>query len=71
MSISKNKTYVFGDLEVSLTGREAIKTLEAKGRRTQDKTFTLYEITPADKEEGSWKKWVKLTDLYEIQEDSE
>lgn len=60
------KTYVFGDLEVKLTGREATKTLEAKGRRLKTKTFTLYEITPADHEEGSWKKWVKITDLYEI-----
>lgn len=61
-----DSTYVFGDLEVKLTGREATKTLEAKGRRTENKTFTLYEITPSDAEEGSWKKWVKITDLYEI-----
>ncbi len=59
-------TYVFGDIEVKLTGREAIKTLEAKGRRTENKTFTLHEITPNDMSEGSWKKWVKMTDLYEI-----
>ena len=61
-----SKTYVYGDLEVKLTGREAQKKLEAKGRRLVEKVFTLYEITPSDIEEGSWKKWVKMTDLYEI-----
>lgn len=63
-----DKTYVFGDIEVKLTGREASKTLEAKGRRTENKVFILCEITPRDMSEGSWKKWVKMTDLYEIGE---
>ena len=69
MTTSTNKTYVFGDLEVKLTGREAKKELEARGRRSEPKVYVLHEITPADIEEGSWKKWVKITDLYEIGED--
>lgn len=61
-----DKTYVYNETEVKLTGRTAKKTLEAKGRRSEPKVFMLYEITPADKENGSWKNWVKMTDLYEI-----
>ena len=69
---------MYGDLEVKLTGREANKELKKTRSRTSRtansqssdvRIITLHEITPADIEEGSWKKWVKMTDLYEIGED--
>lgn len=72
--MSENKTFVFGDLEVVLTGKKAERRIAPSGRaRTsqKEKVFTLYEITPADKEDGSWKKWVKMSDLYEIVEGEE
>lgn len=53
------KKYVYQNAEVILTGRIAEKKL----RKSTD---TLYEITPLDKETGSWKKWVRLNDLHEI-----
>lgn len=55
------KTYVYHDTEVKMTGRIATKT----GSRGQQET--LYEITPLD-DGPTWKKWVKLGDLYEIQQ---
>ena len=61
-----DKTYVYNETEVKMTGRSAKKELEARGRRTEAKVFTLYEVTPADNENGSWKNWVKMTDLFEI-----
>jgi len=61
-----DKTYVYNETEVKMTGRTAKKELEARGRRTTAKVYTLYEVTPADNENGSWKNWVKITDLFEI-----
>lgn len=55
------KTYIHESTEVVLTGREAVRTIGAK-------SHVLYEITPFDKESGSWKKWVPFTDLYEVQD---
>jgi len=72
--MSESKTYVWGDLEVVLTGKRAERRISPSGRgrtRQTDKVLTLHEITPADKEEGSWKKWVKMSDLYEIVEGEE
>jgi len=54
------KTYVYESIEVKLTGRSAIRTLKNK------KVDTRVEITPASSEEGSWKKWVRQLELYEI-----
>jgi len=56
-----NKVYVYGELEVTLTGRTAIREL------SRGKKHELHEITPADPELGSWKKWVPIKELYEIQ----
>lgn len=53
------KTYVFKETEVVLTGKRA-------ERKLRTKTDTLYEIKPADSENGTWTKWVRMTDLYEI-----
>lgn len=57
--------YVYQDTEVRLTSRTAIKR-KTTGRNVGQIATTLYEITPADDEDGSWKKWVRVEDLYEI-----
>jgi hypothetical protein len=63
------KTYVFHDTEVKLTGRTADKELKTT-RRTKPSAeptvATLHEITPVDSMNGSWKKWVRMAELFEI-----
>lgn len=61
-----DKKYVHNDTEVKLTGRIAEKSIPAVGRKKEPRITHLYEITPVDPEVGSWKKWVRLIDLYEI-----
>jgi len=58
------KTFVYNNTEVILTGRVA-------QRQMSRKLSTLHEIRPADSQNGSWKKWVKLTDLHEIIQQTE
>lgn len=55
------KTYVYKNTEVVKTGR--IAQSQTVGRRGK---HHLYEITPANTDEGSWTTWVRETDLYEI-----
>lgn len=64
--------FVYNGIIVVKTGRKAKKDQEAMTvRRTRTTTADeLYEITPFDQEEGSWKKWVRLNELYTIVEDS-
>lgn len=57
------KKYIYNELEVVLTGRTAIKRVGLRGR--QD---ILYEIEPLNKEDGSFKKWIRMGELYEITE---
>lgn len=67
-AIDTTKTYVFHDAEVKLTGRSADRPL-TQTRRNKDKGPTvaqLFEITPVDPLNGSWKKWVRMTELFEI-----
>jgi hypothetical protein len=54
-------TYLYNDQEVKLTGREAVK----KGR---SKVVVRYEITPVILEDGSWTKWVQLSELFVIKQ---
>lgn len=63
-------SYVHESTEVVLTGRRAEKEIPARGRAAARKD-ELVEITPKDKEEGSWKKFVRMTDLYKITTDEE
>lgn len=58
----KKKCFVYGNLEVRLTGKVATKKLRS------GKEDTIYEIIPSNPENGSNKIWVKLTELYEIKE---
>lgn len=54
------QTYVYDNVEVKKTGREAKKTLKS-GSVDQ-----LVEITPVDSIVGSWKKWVRNAELFEV-----
>lgn len=53
-------TYVFENAEVRLTGRKAQNKLRS------GKADILEEITPIDPMVGTWKKWVRLTQLFEV-----
>lgn len=69
--MTEEKTYVFQDVEVKLTGRIAEKELKKTRRTKNDESppiATLYEITPVDSMNGSWKKWVRMEQLSEIKE---
>jgi hypothetical protein len=57
------QNFVFNGIEVKLTGRRAQKTL-------RNNTEILFEIQPADPDEGCWKRWVRQVELYEIQENN-
>lgn len=59
------QTYVLNDTEVKLTGRRAMR--KAPGGKEQE----LVEVTPADLDNGNWKKWVPRSTLFEIQSGSD
>lgn len=52
-------TYVYNGVEVKMTGRRAKK-------ETRRNEIMLVEITPYNVEDGTWKRWVNPTELYEI-----
>jgi len=54
-------TYVLGEDEVKLTGRTANR---AVGSKTQE----LVEITPANPDDGTWKKWTPMSALFKVKE---
>ena len=63
------KTYVFNGTEVVLTGRTAHRKIEARTtRRVAPRVDVVHEVEPADRELGSWKKWVRIEELYEIKD---
>ncbi len=67
------KTYVFNNTEVRCTGRTADRQVTKTPRRTAGKepttsVTTLYEVTPTDQLNGSWKKWVRMAELFEIKQ---
>ena len=67
-------TFVYDDTEVRLTGRKATREMPVAKRRRDSsgpRTDELVEITPNDIEDGSWTKFVRRTDLYEIIDDNE
>ena len=55
-------TYVLGEHEVKLTGRKAARA--CVGGKMQE----LVEVTPANIDDGSWKKWTPMTALFKVQE---
>jgi len=61
--------YVWNGSEVMMTGRTARKegnSVATRSGRTVRRIDILYEITPTNNEDGSWKKWVRKDELYEI-----
>lgn len=56
----QEQTYVYENTEVRKTGRVAEKKLKSG---SVDK---LVEITPIDSMVGSWKKWVREAELFEV-----
>lgn len=59
--MSKDETtYVYDGTEIIKTGKIARKSLSS------GKIDTLVEITPKQKINGSWFKWVRESDLYEV-----
>lgn len=69
-----SETYIYDNTEVVMTGRTAVKAVAKTKRRSGRSpvsTDRLYEVKPADPENGTWTKWVRQSDLYEIQEEKE
>ena len=60
MTTNTSESFVYENVEVIKTGRCANKTLPS------GKKDTLFEITPKHSTSGSWKKWVRQTELFEI-----
>lgn len=63
-------TYIYGEREWVLTGREAKKDPKSKGR----KELSVVEIRPVsvtDLEDTSNNKWVKFEDLYHVTGEAE
>ena len=56
----QTQTFLHEDVEVRQTGRTATRKLR------NNKIDERVEITPVDKMQGIWTKWVRPTDLYEI-----
>lgn len=65
-------TFVYQEWEVKMTGRTAerqtntARTTRRPGAQVRTQQETLVEITPVNIEDGSWKKWVKPSDLYKV-----
>lgn len=55
------KRYVYDNVEVVKTGRSAQKPLRS------GKVDELFEITPVEHIDGTWKKWVREIELFEVQ----
>lgn len=60
IQMDNRSTYVYDSVEVIKTSRTASKNLSS------GKKDSLIEITPAASTTGTWKKWVREIDLYEI-----
>lgn len=52
------ETYVHDNTEVVKTGKTAERTLKS------GKVDQLIEVTPSDKMTGTWKKWVRIQELF-------
>lgn len=54
------KSWVFEGIEVTKTGRKAQRALPS------GKLDIQIEVTPVHNINGSWKKWTRESDLFEI-----
>lgn len=68
--MDEDKKFVFNGIEVVLTGRTAERKLSSRSKRVNDYVDVLHEIKPFNVEDGSFKKWVHLVELYEITKDN-
>lgn len=53
-------TFVFDNTEVFKTGRKATRTLPS------GKLDTQVEVTPVHSTSGSWKRWARETELFQV-----
>lgn len=58
--VAAQQTYVYEQVEVKKTGRTASQKLRS------GKTDTIYEITPVESMNGSWKKWVRDDQMFQV-----
>jgi len=62
--------YVYENIEVVLTGRTAERALPSKKTRrsgaVEARVDELVEIKPKNKADGSFARFVRMTDLYKI-----
>lgn len=56
------QTFVYGEIEVRKTGRQAEKSTGRIGGQK----IILVEITPLNPDDGTWKKWVNPNALFRI-----
>lgn len=56
------QTFVFENVEVRKTGRTATKPALGLGKGN----LTLVEVTPVSEFDGTWKRWVIPTSLFNI-----
>ena len=64
-------SYVYENIEVVLTGRTAEREVGRDTKRTKKRLDVQVEITPKDKADGSWKKFIRMTDLYKIADEDQ
>lgn len=57
-----DKTFIFQDIEVKMTGRMAKREQAKSG----DSKSVMVEITPVNENDGTWKKWVFTSTLFRI-----
>jgi hypothetical protein len=57
------QTYLYQDVEVRKTGRTAERTLR------NNKVDNRFEITPVQKIDGVWLKWVRDVEMYKIEKE--
>jgi len=60
---SRNKTYLYNNVEVKLTGRY---TTKKRTRQRQEIDVYVFEVEPVDTFDGAWKKWANDEDLLDI-----
>lgn len=58
-------TYIFEGEEVVLTGRTASKNI-GSGSPSKLLQRPMVEITPFDKDNGTWKKWTIMGTLFKV-----
>ena len=61
-------TYLHRNVEVIETGRTAVKQRKSLRKDKEPTESILHEVKPKDPQVGSWTDWVRLSDLYIVQE---